>query len=182
MSPRKFKVGGISPRKFKVGGISPRGRVSRGIVPRRRIFEKVRGGHSRTFPVADSRGLSSLFSAAEVPPIRGGSAAEQICSAQVRRVRGGFRGGLFYSASKMNLADLVGRLGPTRTYADPGGVRRGIVPPLRLPTFVNFCEFFKNFFQIHNKILHKSSQKFTKCHHWNPPGNTPQSKYGFYNL
>ena len=63
-----------------------------------------------------------------------GSAAEQICSAQVRRVRGGFRGGLFYSASKMNLADSAADLvGPTRTYADPGGVRRGIVPPLRLP-------------------------------------------------
>ena len=34
---------------------------------------------------------------------------------------------------------------------------------------MNFCEFFKIFFQIHNKILHKSSQTFTKRHHWNPP-------------
>ena len=34
----------------------------------------------------------------------------------------------------MNLADSAADLvGPTRTYADPGGVRRGIVPPLRLP-------------------------------------------------
>ena len=103
--PRKFKVGGLSPRKFKVGGISPRCSVSRGIVPRETNFGKSRGGLFRTFPVADSRGLFTLFSAAD--PI--GSAAEQICSAAVR-------GGLFYSAREMNLADSAAYLiGPTRT-------------------------------------------------------------------
>ena len=52
----------------------------------------------------------------------------------VRRVRGGFRGGIFCSAAKLNLADSAGvRRGPARTQADPGGVRGGIVPPWELP-------------------------------------------------
>ena len=130
ISPRKFKVGGLSPRKFKVGGISPRCSVSRGIVPRETNFGKSRGGLSRTFPVADSRGLFTLFSAAEVPPIRGGS----------DRIRGGtnlFRGSppsprriprrtfLFREESEFGGLRRVLRL--DRTYADVGGPRRS--PP-----------------------------------------------------
>ena len=134
ISPRKFKVGGISPREFKVGGISPRCSVSRGIVPRETNFwviwvaELFRGGLSRTFPVADSRGLFTLFSAAEVPPIRGGS----------DRIRGGtnlFRGSppsprriprrTFLFREQNEFGGLRRVL--DRTYADVGGPRRS--PP-----------------------------------------------------
>ena len=113
ISPRKFKVGGISPRKFKVGGISPRGRVSRGIVPRKRNSAKVRGGHSRTFPVADSRGLFSLFSAAEVPPIRGGS----------DRIRGGTN---LFRASPPSPRRIPRRTFLFREQNEFGGLRRGL--------------------------------------------------------
>ena len=124
ISPRKFKVGGLSPRKFKVGGISPRCSVSRGVVPRETNFVKSRGGLSRTFPVADSRGLFTLFSAAEVPPIRGGS----------DRIRGGtnlFRGSppsprrTFLFREENEFGGLRRVL--DRTYADVGGPRRS--PP-----------------------------------------------------
>ena len=128
ISPWKFKVGGLSPRKFKVGGISPRCSVSRGIVPPETNFGKSRGGLSRTFPVADSRGLFTLFSAAEVPPIRGGS----------DRIRGGtnlFRGSppsprriprrTFLFREENEFGGLRRVL--DRTYADVGGPRRS--PP-----------------------------------------------------
>ena len=128
ISPRKFKVGGLSPRKFKVGGISPRCSVSRGIVPRETNFCKSCGGPSRNLPVADSRGLFTLFSAAEVPPIRGGS----------DRIRGGtnlFRGSplsprriprrTFLLREESEFGGLRRVL--DRTYADVGGPRRS--PP-----------------------------------------------------
>ena len=56
----------------------------------------------------------------------------------VRRVRGGFRVGNFYSA-KNKICRIPRRrqsdpLAPIRTQADSIGVRRGIVPPPRLPT------------------------------------------------
>ena len=55
----------------------------------------------------------------------------------VRRVRGGFRVGNFYSAKKFFCRIPPRRrsdpFGPTRTQADSIGVRRGIVPPLILP-------------------------------------------------
>ena len=92
--------------------------------------------------MADAGGRFLVFSAAEVPPIRRGTNL-------VRRVRGGFRVGNFYSAKKIfcripprRRSDL---LGPTRTQADSIGVRRGIVPPLILPLtvkekiVVSFC-------------------------------------------
>ena len=55
----------------------------------------------------------------------------------VRRVRGGFRVGNFYSA-KNKICRIPRRrqsdpLAPIRTQADSIGVRRGIVPPPRLP-------------------------------------------------
>ena len=61
----------------------------------------------------------------------------------VRRVRGGVRGGNFYSA-KNKICRIPRRrqsdpLAPIRTQADSIGVRSGIVPPPRLPTF--FCHF-----------------------------------------
>ena len=98
----------------------------------------------RTFPVADSRGLSSLFSAAEVPPIaiRGGS----------DRIRGGtnlFRASppsprriprrTFLFREQNEFGGL--RRGLGRTYADPGGVRRGMFDVVRrgvvVPSFAS---------------------------------------------
>ena len=59
----------------------------------------------------------------------------------VRRVCGGVRGGNFYSA-KNKICRIPRRrqsdpLAPIRTQADSIGVRRGIVPPPRLPLFVS---------------------------------------------
>ena len=97
--------------------------------PRRTLSEYPCGGLARTLFSAFRR---RKFRQSAADPI--GSAAEQICSAAVRRVRGGFRGGIFCSAAKLNLADSAGvRRGPARTQADPGGVRGGIVPPWELP-------------------------------------------------
>ena len=122
------------------------------IVPRRksphaRTLRKVCGRHSRsrTLRVADAGGRFSVFSAAEVPQIRLGSALD--------------RGGLprnkfsplsprriprrnFYSA-KNKICRIPRRrqshpLAPTRTQVDSIGVRRGIVPPPRLPQFWPF--------------------------------------------
>ena len=70
----------------------------------------------------------------------------------VRRVRGGFRVGNFYSAKNKNCRIPRRRrsdpLGPTRTQADSIGVRRGIVPPTILPIF-----FIKILF-VSRSILH----------------------------
>ena len=97
--------------------------------PRRTLSEYPCGGLARTLFSAFRR---RKFRQSAADPI--GSAAEQICSAAVRRVRGGFRGGIFCSAAKLNLADSAGvRRGPARTQADPGGVRGGIAPPWELP-------------------------------------------------
>ena len=102
--------------------------------PRRTLSEYPCGGLARTLFSAFPR---RKFRQSAADPI--GSAAEQICSAAVRRVRGGFRGGIFCSAAKLNLADSAGvRRGPARTQADPGGVRGGIAPPWELP----ICQFF----------------------------------------
>ena len=93
--------------------------------PRRTLSEYPCGGLARTLFSAFRR---RKFRQSAADPI--GSAAEQICSAAVRRVRGG----IFCSAAKLNLADSAGvRRGPARTQADPGGVRGGIVPPWELP-------------------------------------------------
>ena len=102
-----------------------------GIVPRTRTFGKVRGGHSRTFRVADACGRFSVFSAAEVPPIRRGSAL----------IRGGLPRNLFSPPSprriprrkflfrqKKFLSDSASEaIGPTRTHSDSGGLNRS--PP-----------------------------------------------------
>ena len=94
--------------------------------PRRTLSEYPCGGLARTLCSAFRR---RKFRQSAADPI--GSAAEQICSAAVRRVRGG----IFCSAAKLNLADSAGvRRGPARTQADPGGVRGGIVPPWELPS------------------------------------------------
>ena len=93
--------------------------------PRRTLSEYPCGGLARTLFSAFRR---RKFRQSAADPI--GSAAEQICSAAVRQVRGG----IFCSAAKLNLADSAGvRRGPARTQADPGGVRGGIVPPWELP-------------------------------------------------
>ena len=107
--------------------------------PRRTLSEYPCGGLARTFFSAFRR---RKFRQSAADPI--GSAAEQICSAAVRRVRGGFRGGIFCSAAKLNLADSAGvRRGPARTQADPGGVRGGIVPPWELPWML--ADVFQSF-------------------------------------
>ena len=100
---------------------------------------------------ADTHGLFEWRMLADVfqsfPPRKfRQSAADPPCSEAdsrgtylVRRVRGGFRVGNFYSAKK-NFCRIPPRrrsdiLGPTRTQADSIGVRRGIVPPFILPNF-----------------------------------------------
>ena len=61
-----------------LGGISSYGKiVPRRNSPQARTSRKVRGGHSRTLRVADAGGRFSVFSAAEVPPIRLGSAQDR---------------------------------------------------------------------------------------------------------
>ena len=77
----------------------------------------------------------------------------------VRRVRGGFRVGNFYSA-KNKICRIPRRrqsdpLAPIRTQADSIGVRRGIVPPPRLPRF-GVGQVVKNscstFVYVHNNL------------------------------
>ena len=112
MGPPKFVVGGVGPRRFRVGGMSPCCGVGCEMVPREAGFCGSRGGLSQIFPVADSRGLFAFNSAAGVPSVCGRTD-------QIRSGAGLFRGGLFCSTRKVNLADSAAYLiGPTWTQAE----------------------------------------------------------------
>ena len=76
--PRRRQSDPLAPIRTQADSIG----VRRGIVPpprlpQARTSRKVRGGHSRTLRVADAGGRFSVFSAAEVPPIRLGSAQDR---------------------------------------------------------------------------------------------------------
>ena len=102
-----------------------------GIVPSTRTLEKVRGGHSRTFRMADAGGRFSVISAAEVPPIRRGSALvrsglprNKFIPPSPRRIprrKFLFRQILFLAASASEA------IGSNRNHSDSGGLNRS--PP-----------------------------------------------------